>query len=156
MSLFAALAAVSVVVLGATALAQSDPNLGTWKLNLGKSKFEPELPPMSETRVFEAWETDGIKFTGTRVLADGTRFSVGFSAHYDGKDYKVTGNPDLDTIGIMRVDANTTEATYKKGGKVIGTLTLVVSKDGKMLNATATLMNANGQTVSRVTVFDKQ
>lgn len=70
-----------------------DWNLGTWKLNVAKSTFDPGPPWKSETRVFEAWETDGIKYTSTGVLADGTRFTVGFSAHYDGKDYKVTGTP---------------------------------------------------------------
>ena len=156
MPLFAVVAVALGVVLGGTAFAQTDPNLGTWKLNLAKSKYEPEPPPMSETRVFEPWESDGVKFMGIRVLADGTRMTVGFLAHYDGKDCKVTGNPDLDTVALKRVDANTTEATYKKGGKVVGKATFVVSKNGEMLTATATLMNAKGQKVSRVTVFDKQ
>ena len=62
MSLFAVIAVVSVVILGGPALAQSDRTLGTWKVNLAKSKYEPGPPPTSDTRVLDAWETDGIKF----------------------------------------------------------------------------------------------
>ena len=72
-----------------------DSTLGTWKLNLAKSKFDPGPAPKSRTEVYEAWETDGITFTGTTVQADGTRATAGFSAHYDGKDYKLIGTPPL-------------------------------------------------------------
>jgi hypothetical protein len=55
------------------------------------------------------------------VQADGTRVTLGFSAHYDGKDHKYTGSPDYDIIALKCVDANTIEATLKKGGKVVQT-----------------------------------
>ena len=111
---------------------------------------------MSETRVYEAWETDGVKATHTRVQADGTRVTLGFSAHYDGKDYKYTGSPDYDIIALKRVDANTIEATLKKGGKVVQTTKAVVSSNGKVRTITYTGMNAKGQKVNNVVVFDKQ
>lgn len=145
-----------VLVLGGMALAQSNPLIGTWKVNLAKSKYDPGPPPMSETWVFEAWETDGVKLTATGVQADGTRATAGFSGHYDGKDYKNTGNPDIDTAVLKRVNANTTTFTGKKSGKVVGTGKLVVSKNGKMMNVTGTFMNAKGQKVHNVTVFEKQ
>ena len=129
--LFAVVAVALAVMMGGTALAQSDPSLGTWKLNVAKSKYNPGPPPMSETRVYEAWETDGLKATHTRVQADGTRMTLEWAAHYDGKDYKYTGSPDYDTIVLKRVDANTSEATLKKGGKVVQTAKVVVSSDGK-------------------------
>ena len=74
-------------------LAQSNASLGTWKLNVTKSKFDPGPPPMSRTDVWEAWENDGVKANVTIVGADGTRISGGVSFHYDGEDYKVTGTP---------------------------------------------------------------
>jgi hypothetical protein len=88
-------------------------------------------PPMSEARVYEAWETDGVKATHTRMQADGTRVTLGFSAHYDGNDYKYTSSPDYDIIALKRVDANTIEATLKKGGKVVQTTKDVVSSSSK-------------------------
>ena len=156
MSLVAVVAVALVFIIGGTALAQSDSSLGNWKLNLAKSKYDPGPPPMSETRVYEAWETDGVKATHTRVQVDATRVTLGFSAHYDGKDYKYTGSPDYDTVALKRVDANTIEATLKKGGKVVQTTKAVVSSNGKMRTITYTGMNAKGQKLNNVVVFDKQ
>ena len=155
-SLVAVVAVALVVIIGGTALAQSDSSLGNWKLNLAKSKYDPRPPPTSETRVYEAWEPDGVKATHARVQADGTRVTLGFSAHYDGKDYKYTGSPDYDIIALKRVDANTIEATLKKGGKVVQTAKAVVSSNGKVRTITYTGMNAKGQKVNNVVVFDKQ
>jgi hypothetical protein len=155
-SLVAVVAVSLVVILGGTALAQSDPSLGTWKLNAAKSKYEPGPPPRSETRLYEPWEKDGVKATFTSVQADGTRATFGYSAHYDGKDYKYTGSPDYDTIALKRVDANTNEATLKKGGKVVQTAKVVLSGGGKVRTITLTGTNATGQKVNNVMVFDKQ
>jgi len=151
-----ALVGVALILFGSTALAQKDNTLGTWKLNVAKSKYNPGPPPISETRVYEAWETDGVKATHTRVQADGTRATLGFSARYDGKDYPYTGSPDYDTIAMRRVDANTIESTLKKGGKVIQMTTAVVSGNGKVRTITYTGTNAKGQKVNNVVVFDKQ
>jgi hypothetical protein len=148
-----------VVVLGGTALAQRDSNLGTWKLNVASSKYDPGPPPMSETIVNEAWETNGLRYTITTVEGDGTRVTSGGSAHYDGKDYKVTfmaGTPDVDTAALKRVDANTVTYTNKKDGKVVETGTAVVSNNGKVMTITWTAMNAEGQKENGVEVYDKQ
>ena len=137
------------------ASAQSDPFLGTWKLNVAKSDFADGPAETSETRVFEPWETDGITYTATVVLADGTRSTHSFSAHYDGKDYKFTGSPNLDTISLKRVDANTFEFTGKKNGNVVGTGKNVVSKDGKTTTRTVTATDLQGQKIASTGVFDK-
>lgn len=144
------------VVFGGTALAQSNPFIGTWKVNFAKSKYNPGPPPMSETRVAEVWETDGLKMTATGVGADGMAFTAGASVHYDGKDYKYTGSPDFDTIAVKHVTANTLAYTLKKDGKVVVTGTFVVSKNGQIATDTSTMMNAKGHKVRNVDVWDKQ
>lgn len=90
-----------------------DPVLGSWKLNLAKSKFDPGPAPIRRTDVFEPWERDGVTMRGTITLADGTHITGECSYHDDGKDYKVTGVAGLDTMALKRVDANTTEGTYQ-------------------------------------------
>jgi hypothetical protein len=149
------IAVVLVVVPGGTASAQSDSIIGTWKLNVATSKFDPGPPPTGETVVYEPWERDGIQETDTRVLADGTRVTTGFSAHYDGKDYKEIASPDVDTIALTRLDANTVAATLKKSGKVVMTAQSAVSNNGKTRTVTTTGTNAKGQKVYNVRVFDK-
>ena len=155
-SLFSVVAVALVIVLGGTVFPQSDPIIGAWKLNLAKSKYDPGPPPMSDTRAYEPWETDGVTLTAHLVLADGTHVTAGFSAHYDGKDYKAAGVPDYDTIALKRVNENTIAETVKKNGKVVGTAKHVVSKNGKMFTLTATWTNAKGQKAHRVSVYDKQ
>jgi hypothetical protein len=160
MSLFAVVAVGLAVIFGGTAFAQSsNSEVGTWTLNLTKSRFDPGPPPMSETIVNEVWETDGLTFTDREVEADGTRVTSRCSFHYDGKDYNFTfteGTPDVDTIAVKRVDANTVTYTTKKGGKVVETGTVVVSNNGKVLTITWTAMNAQGQKENGVEVYDKQ
>ena len=51
--------------------AQQDPLLGTWKLNLAKSKYSPGMPPKSQTLKFEA-QGDALKITADTANADGT------------------------------------------------------------------------------------
>ena len=64
---------------------------------------------------------EGIKVSVDGVSGDGRKHSYSYTAHYDGKDYPVTGNPAADTIAYKRIDDNTVEATTKKGGKVAAT-----------------------------------
>jgi hypothetical protein len=148
----------TVVGVVALALAESDPFLGTWKLNVAKSKFDPGPPSKSETRTYES-TGDGYKVDVERVNADGSKQTYGFSPKYDSKDYPITGQgPNgADTItGYKRIDANTTEATLKKASKVLFTTRRVVSKDGKVLTLSSKGTNANGKPINNVLVYDKQ
>ena len=133
----------------------SDPRIGTWKLNVAKSKYSPGPAPQSQTLKVEA-SGQGEKVTSDVVGADGTRTTTQYTASFDGKDSQLTGSPIADTVSLKRVDARTTERTDKKGGKVAQTITRVVSADGKMMTATVKGTNAQGQAVNNVVVFEKQ
>jgi hypothetical protein len=132
----------------------TDPAAGTWELNLATSKFSPGPPPKSLTRTYEVTGAR-VKYTAKGIDADGKPTLVQFTAKYDGKDYPVTGSPDFDAISLKRIDASKSEATLKKAGKVVQTITRVVSKDGETLTLTVKGTNAKGQTVNDVLVFDK-
>jgi hypothetical protein len=153
---FVAIAVLAVVGYSA-AQAQNDPLVGTWKLNLTKSKYDPGPAPKSLTRTVAA-EGDGVKYTFEGVAADGTALSYSFAVHFDGKDNPVTGNMPggVDAISAKRVDANHYVATIKKGGKEIGTAHVMVSKDGKVTTVDATGATASGAKSHDVQVYDKQ
>jgi hypothetical protein len=69
----------------------------------------------------------------------------------------VTGNnPDMDTVARTRIDAATVQTISKKGGKVTTTQTSAVSADGKTRTVTTTGMNASGQQVNNVAVYERQ
>ena len=150
------LAALIVALSGIHAFSQgADPIVGTWVLNIAKSKYNPGPAPKSETRTYVVAGPD-IKATSKGIDSDGKPTTAEWTINYDGKDRPQTGNPDADTLSLKRIDPNTTEFTQKKGGKVVITGTRTISKDGKTMTITAKGANAKGQTINDVEVFEKR
>jgi hypothetical protein len=56
-------------MLGAAAQA-ADPQVGTWKLDVAKSKYSPGPPPKEITLTIES-QPDGLKFTIVGTDAEG-------------------------------------------------------------------------------------
>jgi len=150
------------VVLGADianlSAQASDPRIGTWKLNVAKSKYSPGPAPQSLTVKVEPSGQGGEKVTAEFVNADGTRTTVQYTeANFDGKDYPLTGSQfGADTVSLKRIDTRTTERTDKKGSTVVQTLRRVVSQDGKTMTVTTKGTNTQGQAMNNVAVFEKQ
>lgn len=147
-------ASVLVGVFSGMILAQgTNPLVGTWKLNVEKSK----APFKSGSTTIEAAGDNGIKFTVDLVATDGTKSHWGFTANYDGKDSPITGSsPYGDTVALKRVDARTLVITAKSKGKVTTTHTVVVSPDGKTRTTTAKGTDTKGQPVDSVSFYEKQ
>jgi len=148
---------VLAAVACAPSQAQSNPLVGTWQLNLSKSKYDPGPPPTSLTRTVEA-QGNGVKYTFAGVSSDGKPISYGFSVEFDGKDNPISGSmpSGADTIAATRTDANHFVATLKKAGKVIGTSKVSVASNGKITTVEATGSTATGAKEHDVQVFDKQ
>jgi hypothetical protein len=144
-----------VSVLGSAAFAQSDPQVGVWKLNVAKSTYSPGPAPKSATTTIEAAGT-GAKVVVDQVMADGAKRHWEFTANYDGKDSPITGNPDADTVARTRINPTTVQTISKKGGKVMTTQTSAVSSDGKTRTVTTKGTNATGQQLNNVAVYEKQ
>jgi hypothetical protein len=148
---------VLAVVLGLGVIASAaDSNVGTWKLNLAKSKFNPGPAPKSQTLKIEAMGTDGVSYSADGIDADGKPMHWEFQAKYDGKFNPFKGNPDADMIAYKRIDANTIEATTQRKGAVTGHSKAVVSADGKTRTLTQTGKNAKGQDINNVLVYERQ
>ncbi|HMD36299.1 MAG TPA: hypothetical protein VKH42_15080 [Vicinamibacterales bacterium] len=148
----AALAGILALANGASA--QTDPNVGTWKLNIAKSHYNGGSVPKSATVVVES-AGQGIKVTGTTALADGTTRTINYTVNYDGKDAAVTGTPDYNSVSMTRT-GNTTKGVRRRGGKRAQTFTIVVSADGKTRTTTSTGTDAMGKKINTVQVYDKQ
>jgi hypothetical protein len=133
-----------------------DNSLGTWKLNVEKSKNTPALFPFKSQSVIRSASDGGVKVKTTGVQADGTALNSSYTAKYDGKDSPVTGAP-FDTIAIKQEDANTFTATVKQAsGKFHAKGRTVISKDGKVMTTTVGGTNADGEAFSATLVYDKQ
>lgn len=149
---------VALVVTCATALAPSsvaaagDPWLGTWKINVAKSVYNPGPAPTGPggTVTFEAWGEGGIQRTNPDPKG------VTYAANYDGKDYPVKNNPNADTISFRRLSAYSYEFTTKLKGEVRGMNRGTVSSDGKTRVVIAISKNAKGEDVSNVEWFERQ
>lgn len=144
-----------VVVLTAFGAFAADNTLGTWKLNMEKSKFSPAAPVKNLNVMREATD-GGVKMTMTGEQADGTPINGSYTAKYDGKEYPVTGAP-YDTVAIKQVNANTLTVVQKKtDGKYNVTGKSVVSKDGKTMTNNIKGTNAAGQPYTATMVWEKQ
>ena len=132
-----------------------DKNVGTWKLNLTKSKYVPGPAPFESTLKIEP-ETNGLKFTIHGTDDEGKPVDFEFSPRFDGKDYRITGLPEADTVVLKRINANTIETVTKKDGKLVMTTRSVVSKDGKTRTSTQKGTNAKGERVNNTMVYEKQ
>jgi hypothetical protein len=154
------IALLGLAVLFTTALpqigfAQSDPLIGTWKLNLAKSTYSPGPPPRSQTASFQA-EGKGLRETLEAINAQGNSANGVFMIFDDGKSYPVMGNPAFDGQSFKRVNESTWWGIRTKAGKVVQTIILAVSADGKTETATNRGIDASGQQFYNVGIYDKQ
>ncbi|PYR95408.1 MAG: hypothetical protein DMG16_30360 [Acidobacteria bacterium] len=82
---------------------------------------------------------DALRLTAEIDNAQGHQTNS-YTAKYDGKDYPFTSTArdavQGQTVRLKRIDASTTQRTTYFKGKQIGTVTEVVSKDGKTLTRT--------------------
>ena len=152
---------VAILALGWFALAglttaqTTDPFVGTWRLNVAKSKYTPGPVPKSVTSTYEA-AGKGYKVSVRNEPASGPVLQYSFTTNLDGADSPITGtNLNADTIAVKRIDANTIEMVNKKGGKVTTTQRSVIAADGKTRTVTTTGTDAQGQKVNNVGVFEK-
>jgi hypothetical protein len=146
---------VLALAVGATAQPK-DPFVGTWKLDVSKSKYSPGPAPKGSTVTYEA-AGPAYKVSVKTEPASGPAQEWSYTTTLDGKDSPITGsNPNADTIAAKRIDANTIEIVSKKGGKVTITARIVISADGKTRTNTQTGTDAAGQKVTNVLVFERQ
>ncbi|MDO8539981.1 MAG: hypothetical protein Q7S40_06020, partial [Opitutaceae bacterium] len=132
-----------------------DPWIGTWVLNVAKSRFSPGPAPKSETRTYVVTAA-GERASYTQVDAEGKQLRSESTYTFDGKDAPVTGLPDSDTFAFKRTGPSSLAVTVKKAGKVARTATRVVSTDGKTLTLTIKGTNAKGQPLDDTWVFDRR
>ena len=147
-----ALRLISVIVCATALIWAANPVVGTWTLNLAKSRFSPGPAPQQETRVYEA-QGEGIKVTVRTVAADGHSTTVLISANYDGKDYPVTGSSVYDAIALKRISDQIAEASLLHAGNVVATARREISDDGRTM--TITYKASNGP-INNKAVYDKQ
>ncbi len=147
-------AAAMTAVASGILLAQNNPFVGTWKLNLAKSK-DPGAFPKEETltvQVVGGQRQVTIKGTAT----NGSPISFKYEVPDKGGLGKVLAGGPYDAVAGKRIDANTREVSYMMRGKGVLQLRSAVSKDGNTMSLTVEGTDDQGRTFSGLAVFDKQ
>ena len=147
------LTALWCVLALAVSFAQ-DPNIGTWKLNEGKSKIAPGM--MKNNTVVYTAEGDSIKCVTDGTAGDGSPLHTEWTGKFDGKDYPLTGDPSADMRSYKKVNDHTLTIENKKGGKATTSGKIVVAADGKSRTVTVSGKDKDGKKVSGTSVYDKQ
>lgn len=134
---------------------ESKSIIGTWTLNVEKSQFISGPTAKSATVTFEV-AGPGIRVVSEIVDAEGAKARTEFTASYDGKAHPIKGSPVSDMVWLKKIDANTSERIDLMKGKVVQTSTRRVSADGKTMTVTQKGIDARGQPVTNVLLFEKK
>jgi len=141
--------------LAAQSSSGTDPRvLGTWRLDVAKSKFVPGPPYREEIRSYEP-QAQGVKCTIKRTLANGRSATIEYVAAYDSVEYPVSGSSDYDTIRLKKVDTFTFEGVLSHGGTVFATTRRVISEDGKTMTIAFQAPDFHGSRVDNVMVYER-
>jgi hypothetical protein len=152
--------------LFAQAPAGKNPIVGTWRLNLEKSKFESGPPPRGQTRQYSQRDDGLIVANIWSINAQGNPSFTQTVSKYDGKEYgqynqttletfQATGTQTGNTQAFKVVDGYTVDITNKVDGRVATTATRTVSRDGKTLTHVVKGTNAQGKPYTNVLMFDR-
>ena len=128
--------------------------LGTWNLDVAKSKFTPGPSPRSQVRTYEPYD-NGYKATIRTTYADRKPAFIEYVANYDSLEYPVAGSPDYDTIRLKKIDASTSEAVLGHAGHVFATTRRVISDDGQTMTITFHADELQGTRIHNVMVFTR-
>jgi hypothetical protein len=145
---------LALCLVGISMAVADDANMGTWKLNEAKSKF-PAAATKNTSVVYEA-AGDDVKVTVDGTDKDGKALHNVWTGKFDGKDYPLTGDSNMDTRSYKRINAHTLKLTGKKDGKVISEGRISVSADGKTRTVKLTATDSAGKKVKSTAVYDKQ
>jgi hypothetical protein len=129
--------------------------IGTWILNVSKSKF-PGAAPRSEVRTFD-YTIDGMLLhTYAAVTKDGNNTFGHWFGKLDGEggDYlRPSGSTPFMMIGLKKVDEYNIEIVLKQKGAIGSKGVFTLSKDGQTLTRTMTNLSTN---VTTVAVWERQ
>lgn len=146
---------LSAVLLVTTLFAGSDPFVGTWTMNVHKSKYPQGTAPKQMVIRMEP-AGDGIRYQSETTGRDGRVTRSEYVADYSGKAATVKGTVGLMVpVSLQRPDANTVVASYMRGGEVVATSRRSLSKDGRVMTITTVSKDKSGNTVTNIGVYEK-
>ena len=138
-------------------VAQNQLFVGTWKVDVAKSRYQANPGPKSEILRFEP-VGEGFKVSLDGVNEQGPYHSEG-TGKFDGIDVAVVANPARQarfTYAFSRIDDHTWDIAIKVNGQRRILVHNVVSDDGKTMRGVSTAVTNQGQIASQVVIYEKQ
>lgn len=151
---FKLLAWLAFLTFNATLLAQNEPFLGTWELNLAKSSITRGAPPQGET-IENVPEAGGFKSTLTTITGRGKGAEI---HHYifDGAFHQTEGG-DPRELSFKRVDRRNIESDTRRNGQITVNRRFQLSEDGRTMTVIANGTSGGGQKyVNDTRVYEKK
>jgi hypothetical protein len=141
----------------------SDPALGSWRLNQAKCQFSNTVPPVSVMRSFQAGSRGLTRISETRLIPDGEEIVVEYLVSYDGKEYPmfvthadVSAPTKLDeTVSLRRIGRRVVGGVFRNHGKETAEFTREISNDGQSLSVRIVGTGSTGGKTVTLLVYDR-
>ncbi|MBM3774845.1 MAG: hypothetical protein FJW37_06720 [Acidobacteria bacterium] len=144
-----------LIVAADAPLLAAVPFVGAWKLNAAKTKYTAGQPPKDQTiTIAQHGDHYDVRITG--AAANGAPISQRYKLPMKGGKGAVQESAVYDDISTQRIDQNTRENSYFKGGKQVLSARVSVSQDGKTLTGKLKGTDLAGQPVVGTLVLDRQ
>ncbi len=147
-------------LVGSVWAAESPFLVGTFKLNLAKSK--PPANMAADTKeaivVFRELDANTMEATSTTTRTDGSTVTAKWTVPKSGgmQKYQQGGPAQGITIVSTVIDANTVYNTYLRDGIQVGLMRMTNSKDGRSLTSTWKGTDSQGKPVEGFILYEKQ
>jgi len=135
------------------ASAEAISDIGTWRLNLAKSSYSHgEMPKSNTLTIKRAWGTNILRAISKGIDAQGNPTETKFVIMFNGKVQGANG----DNFSRKSVSYTTEEYARWRDGKMLQSGSTKRSPDGKTLTLTTKGLNAQGEHLTNVLVYERQ
>ena len=135
----------------------TDPIIGTWKLNIEKSKFpSTQAAPKEQTETYRELDDGQIELTYQNIEKDGSSTLLVETYPVQGGMAKVLKSDFPFSFVQTRIAQDEWLVTYLIDGKQFITRHKKISKDGKTLVQTIKGIDNDGQPIDVLLILEKQ
>ena len=137
----------------------ADPMMGTFKLNLAKSKIPAGMATAKESLMtFRELDANTIEATSKDTRNDGSVVTAKWTTPKNGgiQTYQQGGPEKGTSIFAVVVDSNIAYNVFMQNGKQVFLLRVNMSKDGKTFTSTTKGTDAQGKPYEGLWFFEKQ
>ena len=138
----------------------ADPTLGTWKLNLAKSKLSANDAANLKESILVFREIEGNTMEGiqTQTLKDGKTNTMKWTTPMNGgtQTYQQGGPSNGISSVAVKINPNTIYNVYLQNGKQVFLMHVTFSKDFKTFTMTSKGTDAQGKPFEILGFYEKQ